>query len=270
MFQKISFPLFSFLVFAPVATAAVIDLQDKSLAPNAYYTGADNAGGFASGGAFFNNSYTDFGGGFYGWGGWSYSNVVNTTTPGLPNQYASYPGGGSDAAGAAVPGGVYAVGYSDPFTPSYINLPAGQTPQSVRLTNTTYAALSMKNGDQFAKKFGGPGGNDADYFKVTLTGYAGSAKNGGVTGSIDFYLADYRFADNAQDYIVNNWRSVDLTPLGAAQSIGLAFASSDVGQFGINTPTYLAMDNLTTGPEPGGIVFGLFMMAGLLRRDRTR
>jgi hypothetical protein len=44
--------------------------------------------------------------------------------------------------------------------------------------------------------------------------------------------------------------------LGDARSIGIDFASSDVGEWGINTPTYVAIDNLTlvAVPEPSGIV----------------
>ena len=57
-----------------------VDFQDLSLpAANSYWNGSDNSGGFTSRGAYFNNSYDqDYG----SWDGWSYSNVVNTTTPG--------------------------------------------------------------------------------------------------------------------------------------------------------------------------------------------
>ena len=47
---------------------------------------------------------------------------------------------------------------------------AGTKPISVQLTNTTYTALSMLNGDSFSKKFGGSTGNDPDYLRLIIQG----------------------------------------------------------------------------------------------------
>jgi hypothetical protein len=109
------------------------------------------------------------------------------------------------------------------------------------ITNTTYAYKSMKNGDQFAKKFGGPSGNDPDFFKVTVKAYAGGVMK---SDSVVFMLADYTFTNNAQDYIVNTWQYVNTSVLGYADSLQFFMYSSDVGQFGINTPLYFAIDNV--------------------------
>ncbi len=143
------------LLLSPlVATsrATVVDFEDPSLslAPNSYWNGSDNSGGFTSRGVYFGNSYTDFGGGYVVWDGWSYSNVNDTTTPGFSNQYASYAGAG--AGGSAS----YALGYIDLYDgalPS-ITIPGGMQVQSAMFTNTTYAGLSMLYGDQYAKQFG--------------------------------------------------------------------------------------------------------------------
>ncbi len=53
-----------------------------------------------------------------------------------------------------------------------------------------------------------------------------------------------------------------MTPLAGSESLGFGFASSDVGQFGINTPLYFAMDNLTLStstaiPEPSSALLAL-------------
>ncbi len=230
----------------------VADFSDLSL-PGANTYSNDTA--FSSHGISFNNTFDST----YGsWNGFSYSNVADVTTPGYGNQYASYAGG------AVAPGTIYAVAYPS----SVIDLPAGQRPGSVELTNTTYAGLSMKNGDSFAKKFGGASGNDPDFFDVTLTGYSGEDATGSTTGAVTFYLADYRFSDNAKDYIVNQWTPVDLSPLNSASSISLSFASSDVGKFGINTPEYVALDNLTSVPEPTSL--GLLAAAGAIGLGRRR
>jgi hypothetical protein len=65
---------------------------------------------------------------------------------------------------------------------------------------------------------------------------------------------------------------MDLTSLGGAKSLSFDYASSDVGQFGINTPLYFAMDNLTLSvvPEPSsallaGIAVAIIALPAALR-----
>jgi hypothetical protein len=216
----------------------------------------------------FNNNYTPA---FGSWNGWVWSRVADATTPGFQNQYAAAPGGGADGQGGIHPGQNYAVAYGVSPRSAFFNLPAGSTLQSLELSNTTYVALSMRDGDMFSKKFGGPTGNDPDFFSVTFTGHDGQDATGNLLGSITVFLADYRFANNALDYILTDWLTVDLAPLNAARSVALTFESSDVGPFGINTPTYLALDNLRiqTLPEPvGGLPGALVALACLRRRTR--
>jgi hypothetical protein len=62
---------------------------------------------------------------------------------------------------------------------------------------------------------------------------------------VHFYLADYRFEDNAEDYIVKTWEWFDLSSLGRADSLMCTLGSSDTGMFGMNTPAYFCVDNLT-------------------------
>ncbi|MEL7532419.1 MAG: DUF4465 domain-containing protein, partial [Bacteroidota bacterium] len=66
------------------------------------------------------------------------------------------------------------------------------------------------------------------------------------TDSVDFYLADYRFTDNTQDYIVKDWVWLDLTSLGDADSLLFGLSSSDTGVSGMNTPAYFCIDNFKT------------------------
>ena len=256
--------LTTFGLTARPAAAALATFEDLPVPAQGYYNGSDGAGGFTSDGVFFDNNYNAS---FGVWDGWSYSRRGDTTTPGFGNQYSAFPGGGSTATGTVQPGGTFGIGYGNGAA---FNLPAGQRPSSVRLTNTTYAALSVRDGDAFAKKFGGPTGNDPDFFSVTLTGFAGANGTGLTTGvPVTFFLADYRSPGTAQDYVVSDWRQVDLTPLGAARSVGLTFASSDVGAFGVNTPTYVAADNLATVPVPEPAAgLALIAVGGLLARGR--
>ena len=203
-------------------------------------------GTWSAGNIDFNNTFTDFGGGFTGWDGWSYSNVANSTAPGFGNQYASFPDNTT--------GNTYAVAFTDS---AYFSFSSNHIVNSADITNTTYAALSMRDGDSFAKKFGGSSGNDQDFFRITFTGYTTADATGAANpNQVTVDLADYTFSDNTQDFILDTWRLTDLSGLGTVRSVGVTFESSDVGTFGINTPTYFALDNLsvTAVPEPGSMV----------------
>jgi len=111
------------------------------------------------------------------------------------------------------------------------------------VTNTTYAYWSINDGDAFSKKFGGEDGNDPDWFKLTITGKDAGDK---ATGTVAFYLADYRFEDTSRDYIVDQWTWVDLSPLGEIAGLEFVLSSSDEGDWGMNTPAYFALDHLNT------------------------
>jgi hypothetical protein len=244
-----------------VASATIIDLESPSLGALTHDQDWRPTNGFFSGGAFFNNDFQDFGS-FTAWSGFALSRETDTTTAGFGNQYSAFAGSGFGGSSQ------FAVAYNDNFNPApRIILPAGEIPLSIQITNITYAALSMRDGDFAAKKFGGTSGNDPDFFKLTIQGLNASNT---VTGSVDFYLADYRFANNALDYIVNTWTTVDLSSLPATTTaLQLNFTSSDVGQFGINTPTYAAVDQLiTTVPEPASTLLCIAGLSLLTTRRR--
>lgn len=124
------------------------------------------------------------------------------------------------------------------------------------ITNTTYAAKVVKYGNMFSRAFGDttgtgcgcPQGSYPDWFKVVIRGY----KNGNMLNdSVEFYLADYRFSNNSQDYIVWNWQWVDCSALGQVDSIQFFMFSSDTGPWGMNTPAFFSIDNFTTSGTAG-------------------
>lgn len=48
----------------------------------------------------------------------------------------------------------------------------------------------------------------------------------------------------AEGKISETWRTIDLSSLGAVKSISFSMTGSDMADWGLNTPTYFAMDNI--------------------------
>jgi hypothetical protein len=262
------------------AQAALVTFDDLTLAPESYWNGPDPAGAnypdpwggslpvavgsFTSGTMAFNNS---FNANYASWGGFAYSNTSDQTTPGYMNQFSAITGTGH---GPGADNYGVAFGYTsfsafptlgDLEGLPNMSLPTGAEILGAFVTNTTYATLSMRNGDQFAKKFGGASGTDADWFQ--LTAYGVDAAGNVLPDTSELYLADYRFATSAQDYILDKWTFLDLSPLKDAARIYFNVTSSDVGNWGMNTPGYFAIDDIsyTTStapvPEPGSLLLAL-------------
>jgi len=271
------------LCFAPPASAGLVNFEDLSLPPDSFENGQNLSGGFASGGATFGNQYSTsvFGGVTYEfWSGFSYSNVNDPTTPGFGNQYAAITGVDRDAGGS-----VYGIGggYADlPVTNAadlasaglpWFELPSGAALQGMYVTNTTYAYDAMQNGDGFAKEFGGPTGSDPDFFRLNAYGVDESGDLL-AAGPAEFYLADYRFADETQDYVVDTWSYFDLSGLSGARRVYFDLDSSDFDpMFGMNTPGYFAVDGIAYDvaavPEPGtGLLVLLAAGGGVVVRRR--
>ncbi len=236
---------FSFLLGQTVS-----NFENLTIAPNTYWNGASHALGtsFESGNATFVNYYDTAYGGYWS-RGWAYSNVVDSTTAGMGNMYATRAGSGFNGSSN------YIVAQVDVFgqvNPKVILNPAarGKMVSGAYITNATYTAISMRDGDAFGKKFGGVTGNDPDWLKITIKKWA----NGTLSNdSVDFYLADFRSSNNSEDYILTQWQWVDLTSLGNVDSLTFVMSSSDVGQFGINTPLFFCMDNFTTADQGVGV-----------------
>jgi len=234
------------LCYTPVR-ADVADFENLRLCP--YSNGAEETVpgvSFGSGGLTFNNHYLEVP--WPSWHGWTYSNMTDTTTPGFGNQYSASTGIGYNNSAN------YGVAYWNvsSLTSPPPTITAGQNAvfQSAYVTNTTYAFLSMRDGDQFAKKFGGPNGTDPDWFKLTITGC--NAANA-IVGTVEVYLADFRAPSDRPDnpiksnYILNQWRRVDLAGFGSeVRRVSLELSSTDNDPlWGMNTPAYVALDSIS-------------------------
>jgi Domain of unknown function (DUF4465)/PEP-CTERM motif len=261
--------LISLACYVPCrADLITIDFSDKTLSGNSYHNGGptSNSLGWSSGSAaqmYFGNSYSsDFGG--Y-WNGFSYSNVNDSgnfssgSLGSINYQYSAIPQTGVGGSGvfAIVSAGSHA----------YFNLPDGYALQAVSLTNTTYAYLAMRNGDEYG--FSRPLDRADDFFKVTFTGYDQIGGTGTVLAQVEYSLAQ-------AGTILDSWQQLNLSSLGSAKSIRLSFDSSDRSVFSgvsyVNTPTYVAVDNfiLTAVPEPSSLLLAAVAMLGLAGRRRRR
>ncbi len=205
------------------------DFENLSLPVDSFWNGSDLSGEFMSGGFKFMNNYDTT---YSSWSGFAYSSMQDTTTADFMNQYSAITGEGADSSDT------YAVANLFGSAEVYFSK---TTLTGFYVTNSTYAYLSMKNGDDFAKKFGGESGDDADFFKLSIVGKDTTSD---YSDTLDFYLADYRFSDNSQDYIVKDWEWVDLSSFNEINKLEFKLSSSDVGDFGMNTPSYFCMDNL--------------------------
>ncbi len=225
-----------FVCVQAVVTAQTIStFENLSLAPNTFWDGSDQSGGFNSGNAFFTNEYDTT---YQIWNGFTYSNMKDSTTAGFLNQNSAITAIGYNGSAN------YVVANDYGFAKVRISgNAAGKMLHGVYITNATYTYLSMRDGDVFAKKFGGLNGNDADWLKLSVIGWKSGAP---VPSTVEMYLADYRFADNSQDYLLRSWQWLNLQPLGNVDSIQFLLSSSDTGAFGMNTPAYFAMDDFTT------------------------
>lgn len=209
-----------------------VDLESLTIGSTSFWNGSDKTGEFNSVGVKFQNNFNST---YSSWDGFVYSQKADITTSGYGNQYSVF-----DASNGT---NKFAIYYPPFGGDAFASFPSGTeySVKSVSVCNSTYTALTMKNGDpSFAKKFGGVSGNDKDWFKMTVVGFNAA----GESKTVEFYLADYRFEDNSKDYIVNKWTTVDLTSLGKINKLTFRFTSTDTGDWGMNTPAYVCLDNL--------------------------
>lgn len=95
-------------------------------------------------------------------------------------------------------------------------------------TNSSYTVEVIKNGNDYAKKFG-----QADWLTCTVTGEQAD----GTKKTVDIKLAENG------DY-VKEWKYADLSSLGKVTKLTFAFTGSDSGDWGLNTPAYMCIDDM--------------------------
>ena len=241
----------------------VVDFEDLQLAPETAATGDASQAPFQSHGVEFNRTYSvDFD---CCPGAWAYSNQTDVTQAGFGNAYSAYalPAGGgvNDSSNFAVANNF---GRGD----ATVNFAAETGLQGVYVANTTYPYLAIADGNDGGANFVKGPFQDGDYFRLDIFGVDANNED---TGKVEVFLADFR--DGRSD-ILSDWTWVDLSPLGdRVQRLEFDMDSTDSGMFGMNTPAYFAIDDLTMAvPEPSlTVLLGTGLVAlGLRRRQRAR
>lgn len=232
--MKRNFYIFILSLFSVIAYSQTYSSfkSFNDLPVDTFWNGNDLSGGFVDGELEFPCIYDTSWGGFWS-SGWAISTMTDDTTVGSKNLYGI-------RTHARIDDSPFAIGQNH----SYFNTKDEEKVlfEGLYVTNTTYAYLSMKNGDSFAKKFGGSTGKDPDFFKLRV--YAVFDQTIDSSNFVDFYLADFRSDQDSLDYIVDDWWYMDLSSLGFVDGLNFELTSSDIGQWGMNTPAFFAVDKI--------------------------
>lgn len=106
-------------------------------------------------------------------------------------------------------------------------------PVSVYVNNSSYTYYTILEGDTWAKKF-----DAGDYLKLIAHG----VRADGSESTASFYLADCS-GENRDEWFVNEWTKFDLSSLGEVTDVYFTMESTDVGQWGMNTPAFFCLDS---------------------------
>ncbi|NJK94142.1 MAG: DUF4465 domain-containing protein [Bacteroidales bacterium] len=184
---------FAFLVFSTLLLSCkeeddnslLVDFNSLTLSANSYWNGSDNSGGFKVNDVTFVNAYNTS---WSSWSGFAYANMHDVKTAGYGNQYSAYALRDSNSANTFVVAYPSATENSIVFDNPVYSV-------KLKVTNNSYAALSMKYGDAFSKKFGGADSTQSDWFKLTIIGIGADNT---PTDTVSVYLADFRFTGKSK------------------------------------------------------------------------
>ncbi|MDE7345489.1 MAG: DUF4465 domain-containing protein [Muribaculaceae bacterium] len=148
---------------------------------------------------------------------------------------------GAPAVSADMP---YLVGFYSPYMsarPVDVVFNDGKLydPQSVYINLNSYTFYSVLLGDGYARAF-----TNNDLLTLTIHGVAADE----TEKTVDVTLAS---CTNGDLTTARGWKYVDLTPLGTVNEIYFTMTTTDVGDYGANTPLYFCLDKLCVTPAVG-------------------
>ena len=245
--------------YLSTAPADKVYYDPRTIYPNAFtmtgsVTGNQNV-------VLMTNSYAyDYGTYIYnGWYDWSISKQNMAWNPSWSTDEKSAAAYGygtyelAAAPGLGVDSDAYAICYLDiynnPGQYATLDFMSPSDLEKIFVTNTTLAAANIAVGNAFATAFT----HDGDHFTLTIKGFTLDDGNNHVYSpdmSVDVPLALF---ENGELFLLDSWKEVDLSSFVGVEGLDFFLETSDVGQYGPNTPYYFAIDSLTfTSPEPSG------------------
>ena len=248
----------SYLAAAP---ANKIYYDPRTLAPeifsiSAMLTGNQNV-------ALMTNTYAyDYGTYIYsGWYDWTISKQNMAWNPNWSAEEKSAAANGygtyelAAAPGLGVDSDAYSVCYVDLWNNyngyATIDFMTPSDLEKIFVTNTTLTVGNIVAGNQFSTAFN----QEGDHFTLTIKGFTLDDDYNHVYSpdmSVDVPLALF---ENGELFLLDSWKEVDLSAFKGVDGLDFTLETSDVGQYGPNTPYYFAIDSLTFAsavPDPSG------------------
>lgn len=165
------------------------------------------------------------------WAGFAYSKCFDMEDSSYDNQYSVYNNGAASGNSFAA---YYYDSYNDP-TDIRFRYHGNYVLNSICLNLSTITYKTVTEGNAFARAF-----DEGDYLKVSFIALNGNYEEG---ESLDFYAVDYR---NGKRFIADNWSHIDLSSLnGALWGLRIRIETTDIGEWGANTPLYICLDDFT-------------------------
>lgn len=127
---------------------------------------------------------------------------------------------------------------------------AAYEPVGVYVNLTSYTYYTVVDGDAYARSF-----RNGDKLTLRIIGVPTDGADQAVTlsetgsdpKSVDILLAS---AQNGDITAARGWKYVDLTSLGTVKGLYFEVYTTDMGQWGANTPLYFALDKLSVKSKP--------------------
>ncbi len=214
--------------------------EDLGLAPDSYWRGdVDDEdydyGSFRSGDFEFPNFYMAD---YDTWAWYAYSSVKANNGTSFLDQFQSAPGGGHDSDTFGI---AYVDAYMGPSQVWVYGPEEGTVLDGMWVTNGAWTRYCVLNGDGLSGPF-----EKGDFLKVIVTGYDFDDT---VTGTSEFYLADYRSEDLQDHYALDTWEWMDLSGCGKLQYFEISMETTKVNAYGATTPMYTFIDDITPKDE---------------------
>lgn len=114
-------------------------------------------------------------------------------------------------------------------------------PIGIYVNNNAYPYYTIEYGDAYAEPF-----HNNDKFALIIKGVAEDES----VKSVEVPLASI---SNGDLTICRDWKYVDLTSLGAVNELWFELTTTDIGAYGVNTPTYFCLDKLSVKNRLSGV-----------------